>query len=294
MTALARIALAVAVLTGAGMLTSAAPAVADGVEGCEGYGAQGFCVQWKADGSADSASGGSSSGGGEVLCYWRTLRPIAPEEVERGLVPNAPAGVPLVLQIWDCPETAYIAGTPFVTTRWAMATTVSPEDLAAAATARLARRLPAPAVVSSPPEGTAAIVSVPVFVAVSNWTGPLRESECGAGLCVTVVAEPQLSFSPGDPGSGVIECAGAGTRHVEGADPVVEAQQPGACAHPYLLRTGVAGRPEAWDGLVSVTWVISWSSSGGASGTLPTVSRSVPLPRPVDEVQSVVVGGRVP
>jgi hypothetical protein len=62
-----------------------------------------------------------------------------------------------------------------------------------------------------------------------------------------------------------------------------------ACAHTYTRRTGVAGRPEAWPGTVTVTWDLTWAG-GGRTGTLPSVTKSAPAPRSVAEVQAVVVG----
>lgn len=167
----------------------------------------------------------------------------------------------------------------------------SPEALAETIRARLEGTLPAPALASDPGVGEAAIVAVPTFVAVSNWTGVVTDEECDPGgvLCVSVTATPRLSFSPGEPGAAATACAGPGSRFVEGAgSSLAQAAAPGACAYVYRLRTGVGDRPEAWPGLVTTTWELVWASTSGASGSLPPVVKSTSLPRPVHEVQTMI------
>lgn len=76
--------------------------------------------------------------------------------------------------------------------------------------------------------------------------------------------------------------------------PKTQAEAGGACAHAYRQRTSVSGRPAAWPGVVSVSWVISWQANTGETGSLPSVTRSTALPRSVQEVQTVIVGGSTP
>lgn len=278
-----------------GLFGGASSPAAAQVRECDEYATEGYCISWNDEqpGGGGGSAGGTGVSTGVPACYWEALP--APPDMS-GLV-QPPPDVPVVWQRWVCPGEADPGpGGPAVPImiRWVEAVTVTPEELASAAFARLARRLPGPEVVSSPPAGTAAIIDVPVFVAVSNWTGALSESECAAGLCVTVTATPQLTFSPGEPGSGTIECAGSGTGHVAGTDPMAAAQRPGACAHAYRHRTGIGGRPATWPGEVTVTWTIAWTASGGATGTLPTVTRTSLLPRAVEEVQSIVVAEHSP
>jgi hypothetical protein len=172
---------------------------------------------------------------------------------------------------------------------------VTPASLASIARGRLVGELAAPVVASNPPLGVASIVGVPVFVEVTNWTGARSESECAGGLCVTVTATPSVSFTPGEPGSAVVACAGAGSRFAPGAgDPATQAAASGACAYPYRLRTGVEGRPRLWPGSVTMTWTLSWSASDGETGVLAPVTLSTDVSRAVKEVQTVVVGGAGP
>jgi hypothetical protein len=168
----------------------------------------------------------------------------------------------------------------------------SPGEVAADLWSRVSATLPAPAPIVTPPAGLASFMDQPVFVAVSNWT-VVDDTDCDDVLgivCVRLQAQPHLTFNPGD-GGRVVTCAGAGTVYdPAGAEPIEQAEAAGACAHPYERRTDAEGRPEAWRGVVTVTWEVSWwSTNPDASGTIPDFSLSTTVARPVDEVQGVVV-----
>ena len=168
---------------------------------------------------------------------------------------------------------------------------MSPAQLADIVRVRLEGNLPAPRVSSSPDPGVAAIVGFPSFVAVDNWSGPVRDRQCdpAGGLCVAVEATPRLEWQPGEPGAPTVACAGAGTHFVSGGgSPDAQAGAPGACAYAYRSRTGVAGRPGEWPGQVTVVWELTWRSSRGGGGSLADVTKSAAVPRAVDEVQTVV------
>lgn len=263
---------------------------------CEEFGGRGFCVEWSGGSSTASPPVAGSSRpapSGEVVCYWRTIEEIPPMAVAGGFLPGAPPDTPLVWQERICSDGSQ-GNDPLANVRWAFAPTLAPEDLAITARGRLSRLLAPPELETSPPTGTAAIIGVPTFVAVSNWDGPVDATECAAGLCVTVTAVPELVFTPGEPGSAAVECADGGTRHRPGADPEEEAAAPGACAHAYTRRTAAPGRPSDWPGSVALTWTIAWTASTGASGSLPSVTHTSPLPRAVEEVHAPVVGGELP
>lgn len=264
--------------------------VGGGVDSCASYSPYGYCLEWT-NGSPGGSRGGDGGTSEPSNCYWRVLPgglSLDPTVYyEYGFAPP-PAGVEIAWQELYCSDGS--AGLQF---RWVLA--VTPENLAATARGRLVGGLPAPAVHTSPPSGTPSIVGVPVFVEITNWTGVVTETECAAGLCVTLTARPSLTFASGEPGSPLVRCAGRGTRYDPSGPPADrQASEPGSCAHAYELRTGSAGRPPAWPGAVSVTWVLSWTASSGPTGSLPSVTRLTPVPRSVDEVQSVVVGGEVP
>jgi hypothetical protein len=165
------------------------------------------------------------------------------------------------------------------------------DELAQTIYARLEGNLPAPVVASDPPAGEAAIITYPTFVSVSNWTGTVTDEECDptGQLCVSVLATPSLTFSPGEPSAPTIACAGSGTSFVEdGSSSTAQAAAPGACAYAYQSRTGAGDRPTAWPGSVTVTWDLVWSSTAGDGGPLPDVVKSAGVARQVNEVQTVI------
>ena len=274
-------------------LATTTPASADSPGQCIEYSALGYCVEWDTaiPGGPGQAGGGRIRGPSpEVVCYWVTISPLGNDPTiyrDFGLdIP--PEGVEIVWQEYECSD-----GSTQFNFRWVIPAT--PANLASIARGRLVRQLPQPTLGASPPIGAASIVGVPVFVVVTNWTGSISEQECAGGLCVTVTATPSMAFAPGESGTELMQCAGPGARYVPGGPPIADqAGAPDACTHVYTRRTGVSGRPEAWAGSVSVTWTIGWSASSGATGSLPSVTRSTSLPRPVEEVQTVIAGGQTP
>jgi hypothetical protein len=247
-----------------------------------------YCIEWTIDGH-DGSPGDSGGGGGPApICYWRNVGMIDDPTIfaDYGL-PYPPDGAVIQWQMWECSDGR-------VVDNWRWVFTVPPIDIAFGIRVRIAGRLGPPVVEASPPIGTPSILGVPVFVAVSNWTGVISESACGGGVCATVTATPSLNFSTGEPGGSTISCAGSGTKFDRSQPPSTQASAPGACAHVYKLRTAAEGRPAEWPGSVSVTWSISWTSTVGDSGVLPSITRTLALPRGVQEVQTVVVGGETP
>lgn len=251
----------------------------------------GFCIEWGTPDDETPGTPGGSGGGPGPTCYWVRLDSDLGEVdgtvfVDYGIA-YPPEGVEVVWQVRECSD-----GTLVDDIRWVIPP--NPGEIAAGIRGRIAGTLPAPTVASSPADGVAAIVGVPVFVQVTNWTGVVTAQEC-AGFCVTVRATPSLTFTPGEVDAPAVACAGSGTAYApDGPPPAEQAVADGACSHTYALRTGVPGRPSAWSGSVSVTWAITWSATTGASGTLASVTRSTDLPRPVEEVQTVVNGGGTP
>ena len=273
-------------------VANATPAAADDPAPCTKRDpALGFCIEWGTpgnDGHAGHSGGGGSNPGGAVVCYWVNNPPIGDPTIyaDYGLDYPAP-GAAIQWQYYACSD-----GSLQDNYRWVYV--VPPEGLAAEVRIRIEGRLAGPVVEASPPLGTASILKVPAFVAVANWTGVITDSACGGGLCATVTATPTLLFDPGESGSHKVACAGGGTRFNRSIAASLQASAQGACAYSYKLRTGAAGRPNEWPGMVTVTWAISWTSTVGQSGVLPSVSRAVPLPRSVQEVQTVDVGGPTP
>ena len=286
----ARSALAAAIIAAA-MIGAASPAGAAEPGQCAEYSPLGYCVEWDTPTPGHPGVDGGGGGHPTVVCYWVTIPDDLSQDpttwIEFGLTPP-PAGVTVVWQSRECSD-----GSVRLDIRWIIPAT--PANLAASVRGRLLGVLPQPSVDSSPPVGTAAIVGVPVFVDVTNWTGIRTEDECAGGTCVTVTATPSLTFIPGETASSPVGCAGSGSRYdPDGGSTAVQASSAGACAYKYRLRTGAQGRPSVWPGSVSVTWSVSWTASSGASGSLPAVTRATALPRAVEEVQAVVIGGETP
>jgi hypothetical protein len=207
-----------------------------------------------------------------------------------------PEGLEVVWQGWcydaDAPGFQYFRG-PF---RWLPVgepvPVLTPEDVAAEAYDRLQGRMPDPAVVTNPAPGVDAVVGVPVFVTVTNWQSQLVETDDLLGDLVTVQARPVAVVEPGEPDAPAVTCDGPGRGYDPAAgDLWAQAASPGACTATYHRRTGVDGRPDEWASVVTVRWSIQWWSESGGGGEFPDVSRSVAIPRGVDEVQTVVVDG---
>lgn len=258
---------------------------------CAEYSPLGYCVEWDVPTPGKTRGGRANRPSDGVRCYWATIPDDLSEDpttwYEFGLA-RPPEGVMVVWQAWQCSD-----GSGILNARWIIPST--PTNLAASVRGVLVGELPQPSLDSSPPAGTAAIVGVPVFVRVNNWSGVITQEQCAGGVCVTVTATPSLRFIPGEPRSSSVRCAGSGSRYdPNGGSAEAQSSADGACAYEYRLRTGVEGRPSTWPGSAAVTWTISWTASTGASGSLPAVTRATPLPRAVQEVQAVVVGGETP
>jgi hypothetical protein len=216
--------------------------------------------------------------------FWRGVFPEAPPNSEFGEYHCSLDGVPLL--------GPYVP--QFITPITGFGTAPGPEpppspaEVAAAAEVSVRALLLKPTVAVSPPAPVASTIGLPTFVSVPNWQGELTPPDhCLRGVCVSLRAEPALTFDPGEPGARSIACEDGGTvfdRH--GADPDVQAAPP-ACAYTYTRRTGVAGRPAAWAAEVAVTWTVHWSA-GGVDGTLDPITLSTTFDRTVRESVSVV------
>jgi hypothetical protein len=286
-----RVSVAVATATSLATVLSVGTgdAAAQDVVRCTEQSPEGYCVYWEL--ASARPVNGSGTRGGSVVCIWTIMPSDLSDDPtvwnDFGL-DRPPEGISVVWQDRSCSDGSSEPGL-----RWVIPATRA--NLAAIARGRIARDFAAPSVATTPAEGVAAIVGVPVFVAVTNWTGVVSDASCAGGMCVTVTAEPQLVVGSGEPGSGPLRCSGPGSVYSprQGA-PADQAAAPGVCALVYQRRTGIEGRPEAWLGSVSVTWTVTWTSSTGDAGVLVPVTLSAALPRAVEEVQTVLVGGQTP
>jgi hypothetical protein len=209
--------------------------------------------------------------------------------------PEAPAGYVLYYNI--CPrEGLYYSEDTQANEGGGPPPPPDPEVVAEGVWVRVQAELPAPALQTWPPQNMSSVLRLPSFVAVTNWpaTGVIEDSGCDNGTCVALEATPSLSYDPGD-GSDAIACEPGGTTFDRyGAEP--EDQAAGeACAHAFTRRTGVRGRPEAWPGVVAITWNAEWwevlAGGGiGETGDFDPVVLDAPLPRVVTELVSVITG----
>ena len=236
---------------------------------------------------SEPVSGGGPAGTpGHELCRWVNVESTS---TLRQQFPEAPPDA--VFQVVDCGAFDIRAGVNF---RWVPPGTPAapvpppPGVVAQLLFARVKVEMDAPVLASDPPVGVSSVVNTPVFVEVTNWQPQITDSECVLGVCVTMTATPALTFDPGD-GSGPLVCDPPGSRYVPGGASLAD-QAVGACAHTYLQRTGVAGRPDAWPGSVTVSWDVNWAG-GGTTGVFGPLVFSAPFARSVEEVSAVVVDG---
>lgn len=150
--------------------------------------------------------------------------------------------------------------------------------------------LPQPEADTSPGAGRPSVIDVPTFFAVSNWLPQQVDHYTNGPWWITVTATPSLSVDPGEPGAPTVQCEDGGTRFdPNGASPDQQAARPGACAHSYTRRTGVAGRPDAWSARVMVSWDVEWVANFSLPGDLVTFEvMTTTVEREVDEINSVV------
>jgi len=224
-----------------------------------------------------------------AACGWST---VTEAEAASHVDTPPPAGADVTWQAWciDAASAGATYGGPY---RWVVADAPpTPAEIAAGLYQQIQGRMPYPVVATNPPLGMPSVVEVPVFVSVTNWQPTISVTDSVTGIPVTVTATPQLLFKPGEPGAGTKSCTGPGRRYEPGGgDLWDQARASGACAHVYLQRTGVDGRPGEWPGVVTVRWSITWSAADGSGGSFPAVDRATAVPRAVEEVQTVVVSG---
>lgn len=239
-------------------------------------------------GGGDGGGGGGDNDGNYLVCNpWSVIYP--------GSDPVPPPGEPPDAIAYACIQ--YIGGNPQYgpyIPQWLTpeeAALPSPEEVANDLLADVRATLPTPSVVPYPDEAEAALLDVPSFVSVENWQDAYTtDPGCDATgiICVVLELEPALTFDPGD-GSPVVDCEPGGTAYDPAAGtPREVADHAGACFRTYDERTGVDGRPGAYEATVTVTWTVTYQQQpAGASGTLDPIPLSEGFSREVEEVQSV-------
>ena len=242
-----------------------------------------------AHGTADKP--GRRKGGGPVVddprrsCFAQPASPQPPagDPVWAGRDPSTGA-----IFLRTCPFThAPSLPTPvFVADGEDPPVVVTPAQLAQQALRQL--RLPTPTIKRSPPERNSDL-SVP-YTWVNLWTWywtsparwrPLSERATAGAVFAEVTGTPrELVLDPGD-GSAAVSCPGPGRpwRASDGNS----APSDGGCGYRY--------RHVTTDGpltaTVSIRWVVTWTGSGGAGGTLPDMTTSASSTFRVQQVQAV-------
>lgn len=257
------------------------------------------------DTGGDSGGGGGGGGGYPPgSCIWI---PFPDQSIKETLYPDAQPDEVVVYYVCNLGTAADpVWAEPYTMTSTRLVgpdeaigpapVAMPPGAVAAAFWIDVKAGLAVPDPVTSPPSGTAAIIDQPTFMAVENWPGAtdLHPETCHpTGTCVRLDLEPQLYYETGVGGVDPIACAGGGTVF-DPAGPPPDVQAEGACAYTYTARTGVAGRPEAYEPRARIHWTAGWvETTGGATGVTGSLQEfdvtSAPLVRPVDEVQGIVV-----
>ena len=241
----------------------------------------------------DPSNPGTGTPDDGYYCEWH---PYPDQEAWRARMPEAPPGS--VFGEYHCFQDGNPLFGPFVPQFIAPNQGLGPAPpppapavVAADGLLKVRDLLLKPTVATNPPDPAPSIVNMPTFVSVPNWQGSFRTSNCLQNVCVTLIADPQLTFAPGEPGADPVECEAGGTVFDRnGAEPRVQAAAPGACVHAYGARTGVTGRPDAWPAEVTVDWTVRWEGPGGTGDTFDPISLSTTFDRQVEENVSVITG----
>lgn len=171
---------------------------------------------------------------------------------------------------------------------------LSPSQLARSAAVSAQARLPAP-VANFAPVADSVVVKLPVWFWVeSSWWTPVSATAwiptaLGTLWARTTATPVRVKFwtqddaSPDGPGTGSTSCAGPGRPwQVALGDEAVS-----ACSYTFAHSSG--SRPSGrFVGVVGVEWRISWTSSTGAGGMLPSHTTASFVTTRVGELQALV------
>ena len=256
---------------------------------CAKWAPGGYCVEWTVGGNDGSPGDGGGGDGPAPICYWRNIGPSDDPTIfaDYGL-PYPPDGAEIQWQIVGVlrrhgSSTTSVGSSPCRQKTWPLVSGFASLDNSACRLSKRHRR-------SARRRSSVFRCSLPS--ATGRASSPTPVVAAGSAS----PSQPHRR-SPSQPANRV---ARRSLARVRAQSSIVHHRQrarhrpPGACAHVYKLRTSAEGRPTEWPGSVSVTWSITWTATAGDSGTLPSITRTMALPRGVQEVQTVVVGGKTP
>lgn len=248
------------------------------------------------DGNGGGDDGGDDGGGGErkctrggepIACYdplfgWFNQDDECYYKLAEPQLPPPPNGSPD--GGWYLPTCAGGVGEPdwFDAPPAGAEPPPDPEDLARQALALITLR--APDLQIKPDPNGAGLVGLPVWLwaekGPETW-GPISSSAADRGLSVNITASvTNLTFHLGD-GSPPISCPGGGTPYPKGAT----GPSPD-CGHVFT-KSSRQQPGQKFTIEATTTWTVSWTSSGGESGTLPPQSRETTVGVRINELQVV-------
>lgn len=139
---------------------------------------------------------------------------------------------------------------------------------------------------TAPPRSHDGLVGLPewFWISASNWHTRTVTVTAGHVWASVTAAPAGLTFRPG-PGLGPVTCIGPGTAYNPHE---ISAAQHSDCSYTYLRPS--AGQPgNAYPASVTVTWLVTWTGSGGAGGVLDAaLPVSVGFPVPVAQGEALV------
>lgn len=149
--------------------------------------------------------------------------------------------------------------------------------------------IPQLGVKTAPPQSVKALVGLPewFWITPSEWH-PISVTATAGPVWATAVATPtRLTFDPGGV-LAAVSCQGPGTPY-NGKLPA--AGQHTDCSYTYP-QSSAAQPGRRYAASVTVTWVITWTGSGGVGGTVDSgLDVPTPLPLRVAEGQALVTSG---
>jgi hypothetical protein len=208
-------------------------------------------------GPGGGGGGGRGGRGGNNLTCTTTL--LTPAQIAFLGLPPPPAG-----EKWGvitCPGTQPFSGVTLVSANGTPA--VTPQELLQVAIGEL--RVPVMAPGTAPPLGRDGLVGLPewFWVSAAQWH-PYTVTVSAGPVWAEVIATPsQLSFDPGG-GLGGASCQGPGISY-RAARAAGQTATP--CSYTYTQSSALQPGG-AYPASVTVTWVVTWTGSGGTGGTV--------------------------
>jgi hypothetical protein len=263
-------------MTGAAAVTAARPAAPAAGNGC--YYKFVPPSSWiEVCQNGGGSGGGGGGGGGSLTC---TTHKLSPAEIAALGLPPAPPG-----KQWDfinCPALQIPIGNVILVSTGG-GPPVTPQELLQIALGEITVPVLQPG--TAPPLRRRALVGLPEYfwIPASSWH-PISFTVSVGPVWAKLTATPsKLTFEPGAGLSGA-SCAGPGVSYssaAAGSDP---------CRYTYTQSSALQPGG-AYQAAVTVTWVVSWTGSGGVGGT---INAGLQMPYPfalrVAEGQALVTG----